>query len=54
MKYISRIEMKRITTNSSSIWRLEKKLPEKAVSQSPVASASRFTFSINSGASSTS
>ena len=29
-------------------------LPEKAVSQSPVASASRFTFSINSGASSTS
>lgn len=44
MKYIARTEMKRITTSSSSIWRLEKKLPEKAVSQSPVASASASPF----------
>ncbi len=43
MKYISRMEMNRITTNSSNIFRLEKKLPENNVSQSPVPSAISFT-----------
>ena len=54
MKYINRMEINRITTSSSSIFRLEKKLPEKAVSQSPVASTTSFTCSISGSASFTS
>ena len=54
IKYINRMEIKRITTSSSSISRLEKKLPEKAVSQSPVSSIIRLTFAINNSASSVS
>ena len=50
IKYINRIEINRMTTSSSNILRLEKKLPEKAVSQSPVASATSFTCCISGSA----
>ena len=48
MKYISRIEINKITINSFSICRLEKKLPEKSISQS--VSIPFFTSSINCSA----
>ena len=53
IKYISNSEIISITTSSSSISRFEKKLPEKPVSQSPVSSATRFTFFISLSASRT-
>ena len=47
IKYISNNEINRITTSSSNISLLEKKLPEKPVSHSFVSSATCFTSRIN-------